>query len=462
MTGAGTATSEGTPPELATVSFARDEPGSNVRSPVNKGSQSTLAVGFISQIVTASRPLATILAKVLAVKRSPMLPTLAKQTPCFPHKLDDHQAKVFERNQSRRFCLSLPGLCWYCCGLMRKTIKIAQIGLGPIGLECIKLAATKPWARIVGAVDRDPSKTGCNVGALTGVPQLGRLKVVESVEALREKPDLVFQTTVSTFQAAYSQLKQLAEAGINVISSCEELIFPQLRNPELAARLDRSARRAGARVLGTGVNPGFVMDLSPAVVSGVIREIHEIRVERVVDASTRREPLQRKIGSGMAPARFRRLLRAGQAGHAGLRESLALLAQALGYPLTDFKETGKPVIARQDIQTDYLKVRRGETCGLHQHIEAHLTENLFVSLDLKMYLGASEPRDRLLIRGDPPVDILVRGGVAGDAATVAALVNSVGRLLRTPAGLRLATDLPATANAARFNFSARCVPKAKP
>jgi 2,4-diaminopentanoate dehydrogenase len=85
-----------------------------------------------------------------------------------------------------------------------------------------------------------------------------------------------------------------------------------------------------------------------------------------------------------------------------------------------------------------------------------------VSLDLKMYLGASEPRDRLLIRGDPPVDILVRGGVAGDAATVAALVNSVGRLLRTPAGLRLATDLPATANAARFNFSARCVPKAKP
>jgi hypothetical protein len=191
----------------------------------------------------------------------------------------------------------------------------------------------------------------------------------------------------------------------------------------------------------------------------VIREIHDIRVERIVDASTRREPLQRKIGSGMAPAKFRRLLRAGQAGHAGLRESLALLAHALGHPLTQFKETGKPVIAQRAIQTEYLKVRPGETCGLHQHIEVHLCETLFVSLDLKMYLGASEPRDSLLIRGDPPVDILVRGGVAGDAATVAALVNSALRLLRTPAGLRLVSDLPAAANPARFDFPPVAFPK---
>jgi 4-hydroxy-tetrahydrodipicolinate reductase len=190
------------------------------------------------------------------------------------------------------------------------------------------------------------------------------------------------------------------------------------------------------------------MDLLPAFVAGVLREISEIRVERVVDATTRREPLQRKIGSGMAPARFTQLLRAGQAGHAGLRESLALLAHALGYPLLDFKETSQAVIARHNIQTVYLKVRRGETCGLHQHIEAHLSDKLFVSLDLKMYLGASEPRDRLVINGDPSMDILVRGGIPGDAATVAALVNNGPRLMRAPAGLRLMTELPLTSNAA--------------
>ncbi len=325
---------------------------------------------------------------------------------------------------------------------MKKRFKVAQVGLGPIGVECIKLAASKSWARIVGAVDVDPAKIGRNVGELTGVPELKHLRVAGSIDALREKPDVVFQTTVSRFDAAYDQLRRLANAGVSVISSCEELVFPQLRNPKLSARLDQTARRSGARVLGAGANPGFVMDLLPVFFTGVMREVREIHVERVVDATTRREPLQRKIGSGMAPARSRQLLRTGRAGHAGLRESLGLLAHALGYELREFKESGKAIIAEQEIETAYLTVHRGETCGLHQHLEAHLSARLFVSLDLKMYLGAPEPMDRLIIRGDPPLDILVRGGVAGDAATVAALVNSVPRLMRAPAGLRLLTELP--------------------
>jgi 4-hydroxy-tetrahydrodipicolinate reductase len=322
--------------------------------------------------------------------------------------------------------------------------KIAQFGLGPIGIETLKLAASKPWAEVVGGVDIDPAKVGRDLSEVTGLKNLRGRSVYSSVDELLAavKPQLIFHTAVSKFKAAYPQLEPIARRGINVVSSCEELVFPALREPKLAAKLDRLCRSSGARVVGTGVNPGFVMDVLPLCFSMVSREVRAVHVERVVDASTRREPLQRKIGCGMRPAAFCSLLRAGRAGHAGLKESLALLAHGLGWKLDNILETGDAVIAKRSIRTRYLQVRKGQTCGLHQRAQGRVNGRIRLTLDLKMYLGAKEPHDAIQIEGDPPLEIIIDGGVAGDQATVAALVNAAPRLLRARPGLLLPTDLP--------------------
>jgi len=161
-----------------------------------------------------------------------------------------------------------------------------------------------------------------------------------------------------------------------------------------------------------------------------------------VNASTRRAPLQRKIGSGLEPEEFRRLFKAGKAGHAGLKESLALIAHCLGWKTGRIVETGDAVVAERDIQTQFLEVKQGQTCGLHQRAEAKVNGRVCLTLDLKMYLDAPEPHDAIQIEGVPPLDVVIKGGVAGDQATVAALVNSAPRLLQSKPGLLLATDLP--------------------
>ena len=325
---------------------------------------------------------------------------------------------------------------------MKHKLKVAQFGLGPIGLECLRAAASQNWATIVGAVDIDPSKQGLDLAVLTGSARLRGLRVRTRVGELKQRPDLVFHTTVSRFEAAYAQLRPLIAQGINVVSSCEELLFPQLRQPKLAVELDRACRHSKARVVGTGVNPGFVMDLLPLCLTSVSHNVKAIHVRRVVNASTRREPLQRKIGSGLPPATFHRLFRAGKAGHAGLKESLALIAHSFGHQVSEIRESGKAVVAQQDIQTAYLKVSKGQTCGLHQRAQARLRGKFEISLDLKMYLDAPDPHDAISIVGEPSLDVLLQGGVAGDQATVAALVNTAPRLMRTEPGLRLITDLP--------------------
>jgi len=323
-------------------------------------------------------------------------------------------------------------------------IAIAQFGLGPIGLETLKLAATKPWVNIIGGVDIDPAKIGMDLGILTGVKALRGRRAWGSLDELltHSRPQLIFHTSVSRFKDAFAQIEPMARRGISVVSSCEELLFPALREPQLAARLDRVCKKAGARVVGTGVNPGFVMDLLPVCLTGVSREVRAVHVQRVVNASTRRAPLQKKIGSGLPPAEFRRLFQQRKAGHAGLKESLALLAHALGWTPKNIVETGDAVKAGHPIRTQYLEVKKGQTCGLHQYAQATVNGKVRLTLDLKMYLDAKNPRDAVQIEGDPPLDIVINGGVAGDQATVAALVNTAPRLLKAPAGLLLLTDLP--------------------
>lgn len=323
-------------------------------------------------------------------------------------------------------------------------IRIAQFGLGPIGIETLKLAATMPWAEVVGGIDIDPTKVGRDLSQLTSNQELRGRKVYASVHGLLEKRkvDLIFHTAISKFEAAFAQIEPLARAGINVVSSCEELVFPTLRQPTLAKKLDNVCRRNGARVVGTGVNPGFVMDLLPICLTAVTRNVTAIHVQRVVDAVTRREPLQRKIGTGLRPAEFLRRFKAGRIGHAGLKESLALIAHALGWRLSKLTEAGEAVVAHRDIRTQFLEVGEGQTCGLHQRAEGEAGGKLCLTLDLKMYLGAPDPHDAIQIEGEPPIDLTIRGGIAGDQATVAALVNTAPRLLRTDPGLRLITDVP--------------------
>ena len=322
-------------------------------------------------------------------------------------------------------------------------IKVAQFGLGLIGIESIKLALDKPWLEVVGAVDIDPAKSGRPLADLVGVGGLGAAGVFDSFDALLAgvRPDVVLHTAGSRVDDTFDQIEPMVRAGVSVVSSCEELLYPALRSPDRSRGVDELCRQFGAGVVGTGVNPGFVMDVLPVTLTGVSRSVEAVEVRRVVDASTRRQALQKKIGSGTDPDAFRALFEAGRAGHAGFRESAALICHALGWRFDRLVETCEPVVAGHDIRTQFFSVEKGLTCGIHQTVTAHVAGRTPLVMDLKMYLDAKDPHDRVIVTGEPAYDCLLQGGVAGDGATVAALVNAVPRVLRAGPGLHLMTDL---------------------
>lgn len=319
------------------------------------------------------------------------------------------------------------------------SLTAVQVGLGPIGQRIVRSARNR-GIEFVGAVDVDPDKVGrslADVASLDGDPDA---TVTDDVDAaLAADPDVAFHSTVSSAAAARPQIEPVLEAGVDAVTTCEELVYPWRDHAETATHLDGTARDHGATCLGTGVNPGFVMDALPAVLSTPMESVESVRVERVQDAGSRREPLQRKVGAGTDVDRFEDEV-AAEAGHVGLPESAALLSTALGWELTEFAESVEPVVAEERLETDHLTVQAGEVAGIHQvgHGQVGGTERL--TLDLRMAVGL-EARDVVVLEGEPGVSVTVEGGYHGDVATSAVVANCVPAVREADAGLATMLDL---------------------
>lgn len=322
-------------------------------------------------------------------------------------------------------------------------LPIAVYGLGAIGLEVARLVLTKRSLRLVAVIDTDPQKVGKDLSELLGLKQPTGLTVQPTADhAAAAGARVVIHSTQSFIPDVLDQLRSLAQAGLSVVSSTEELSFPWLRYEAQSRELDALAKDHGVRILGTGVNPGFVMDSLPLMVTGLAQQAGHIRLERVVDASKRRRNLQAKIGAGMTPGEFEAALDAGKMGHIGLVESVALIAAGLDWKLDRIEEEIDAVIAAEKLVSEHFTVEPGMVAGLKQYAIGYRGDEAVITLSLRMALGSKEPRDAGNLDAHPDLNWLVPGGVMGDAATAAVLVNTAVRVLETAPGLKTMLDIP--------------------
>ena len=323
-------------------------------------------------------------------------------------------------------------------------IKVVQFGLGPIGLGIVEVLLARPQVELVGAIDIDKNKVGKDIGQFLGNPRKTGITISDKArDVLRStNPDIVTHATSSYLEEIHPQITEIVEHGASVVSTAEELSYPFVKYPDLARQIDSRAKERQVAVLGTGVNPGFLLDTLAAALSGVCQKVNSIRAERVVDASRRRLPLQKKIGAGLTPEEFERKVGEGAIKHVGLPESVGLVALAMGWKLGEIQERISPVIAETVVESEFLKVPAGAVAGVRQVAKGILGGQELVVLDLRMYLGAQNPHDSILIDGVPPVDLVIRGGVHGDRATPAIVANVLPKVARLEPGLRTMLDLP--------------------
>jgi hypothetical protein len=321
-------------------------------------------------------------------------------------------------------------------------VPVVVVGLGAIGREIARAALQSEEVTLVGVVDTHPALVGTPLDAL-GVPSDLRVQSTLGRRTPRARPPVVLHATGSSLPAVAEQLLAALHEGHPVVSTCEELSFPWVRHPELATRLERAAQRAGVALLGTGVNPGFVLDRLAATLGQAMGPVRHVLARRVVDARTRREALQRKIGAGLTEEEFDALAAEGRVGHVGLLESAALCAVGLGLDVDDYEEELAPIIAEEDIRGGAFAVARGRVAGSMQTVVGLQDGQERVRLELTLALGAEPAGDHLEIESDSRLTLDIPGGVPGDAATAQLVVHAAPRMVAAESGLLTVLDLPA-------------------
>ena len=328
---------------------------------------------------------------------------------------------------------------------MRK-VRVVLYGVGAVGSLIAKFLLEKEGVDIVGAVDVAKDKIGKDLGEVLSIEKKLGIKVSEDADALlsKIKADIAIHATSSFLKDTYPQIASIVKHGVKVISTCEELTYPYYTESEIAKKLDTLAKKHNVTVLGTGINPGFLMDTLVITLTAVCQKIEKIEAVRVMNAATRRLPFQKKIGAGLTIEEFRRKIENKQiTGHVGLEQSIAMIADALAWKLDKISvEPVEPVIAKKPVESRDIKVRAGDASGLRQKAKGVMKNREIIVLDFQAYIGAEEEYDAVTIYGVPSVRQKIQPCVHGDIGTVAMVVNSIPKVINAPPGLLTMKDLP--------------------
>lgn len=324
------------------------------------------------------------------------------------------------------------------------SIRVLQVGIGPIGQKIVKFVQQRKGLEIVAAVDPAPGKVGMDLGGLCGLD--ADLGVIVSSDlgsvVSAAKPDIAVLTTVSSFSECAAQAAEIAKLGIDVVSTCEEMSYPWDAAPEIARELDETARAHNVSILGTGVNPGFLMDFFPIALTGVCQNVTSIKVSRLQDAAFRRVPFQQKIGAGLTLAEFEDKRKTGQLRHVGLAQSLQMIAASLGWKLERTEDILTPVIAETDITAGYVPIKAGLAAGVRQIGKGWVEGAERITLEFIAAVGQPNPSDTIEIEGTPGITSTIPGGINGDIATCAITVNAIRSVAHAAPGLRTMIDIP--------------------
>ncbi len=323
-------------------------------------------------------------------------------------------------------------------------IKVASFGVGVIGSAAAKfILEEKQRLELVGAFDIDPGKVGKDIGGVVGLGRSVGVAITNDLRTALKDADIAIHTTTSYLKSAYPQLESILSQGVDVVSSCEELSYPYIVDKELSGALDSLAKKNGATVLGTGINPGFLMDALPIALTALCKSISRVRVSRRMNAATRRVPFQKKVGAGLSVAEFEGAIKDGRiSGHVGLEQSVSMLADALGWRL-DRVDVGEvePVITETATDAGYVKIQPGSVAGVKQRARGLVGGDTRIELNFSAYVGSEEEYDQVEIDGVPPVNCKISPCVHGDHGTVAMLVNMAPKVVAFMPGLYTMKDM---------------------
>jgi 2,4-diaminopentanoate dehydrogenase len=328
-------------------------------------------------------------------------------------------------------------------------VKVVVLGSGQMGSGVMKLILEKEGMELSGVISRRKERAGTDVGEMLGLSESLNINVSSEPEELMKKlsPDVVIQCTTSTVEDAFGEIETAILCGANVISIAEEMSFPLYGSPKLAEKIDKRSKVAGVTVLGTGINPGFVLDLLIIALTGVCMDVQSITAKRVNDLSPYGPTVLKSQGVGISHDEFIRGVEDGSVvGHFGFPESINMIGKAFGWEIERIEEIREPIISNVKRETPFLTVEPKMVCGCHHTGIGYIGDKAVITLvhpqQVHPHLEGVVTGDYIEIKGTPDVSFAGSPEIPGGVGTVALSVNMIPKVINASPGLMTMADLP--------------------
>ncbi len=335
---------------------------------------------------------------------------------------------------------------------MGDKVKVAVLGTGQMGSGIVRLLLRKQGVELVGVYARRAGRAGMDAAQAAGLGGRAGVALTSDLAGMlaAAKPDVVIQATCSRVEDAAGEIRAAVGSGANVISIAEEMAWPACAAPGLSGELHRLAVANGVTVVGTGINPGFVLDLLVICLTGVCSRVDSIRATRVNDLSPYGPSVLRTQGVGLTPEAFGKGVADGSVvGHFGFPESIAMIAGALGWKIDRLEQTRDPIVSRVHRETPFVKIAPGLTAGCTHTARGYREGRAVIHLvhpqQVHPHLEDVRTGDTIDIAGEPDVHFSGSPEIPGGIGTAALAVNMIPQVVTSPPGLKTMADLPVPA-----------------
>lgn len=335
--------------------------------------------------------------------------------------------------------------------MRQENVKVVIWGFGAMGGGMGKMLLNKKGVDIVGVCDNHPDRVGKDIFEVLGVERGDRKPVIIKAnveEVITEKcADIALCATDSFTKKAFPRLKYVLEQKVNVISTAEEMAYPQAQNPELAAELDRIAKENGVSILGTGINPGLIMDLLVVCMTGCMVDVEHIEAKRVNSLSPFGPAVMEEQGVGITVAEFEAGVKDGSlAGHVGFAESIRMIGDAIGWPVEKIETQMKPIVTTVDRKSPYGFAKAGDVAGVNMTGQGFVNGQPLIDMihpqQIEPEMEGTFTGDYVTIKGTPEINMANKPEVEGGLGTIAMCVNMIPLVINATPGLKTMIDMP--------------------
>jgi len=330
-----------------------------------------------------------------------------------------------------------------------ENVKVIIWGLGAMGLGMADMLLKKKGVDIVGVAGRG-AKLGKSMYDYIKTPRGDCPDVIIGTpeDVIKEKSaDVVLLCTDSFTRNAFERIKFILERKINCITSAEEMAYPQAQEPELAKQLDEIAKANGVSVLGTGINPGLIMDLLVIVMTGCCETVDHITARRVNSLSPFGPAVMEEQGIGLTVEEFKKGVETGKlSGHVGFPESIRMIADAIGWKVEKVTQTMDPIVTDVDRKAPYGFAKAGDVAGCAMKGYGYVDGEIKIEMDHPQQIEPEQvgvqTGDYVIIKGNPNINLVNSPEVPGGIGTIAMCVNMIPHIINARPGLHTMITLP--------------------